>query len=365
MQSRISVSCLFAAATIASSLAAQRNPFVFFPQDPERQAITSASFVGRPDWNNAAEGFQELNSDWFRGIGDEGGSCLAYGFYHWAADEDVSTSETYGVVLRNADPVTGLIDPTAAGEIVRISGLTTPSSPAGGRGSWIMTDIFTTPAALPCTDTWFMGVDCPANPAWPTTDGHALWRADTPSASTAAVGENPRAGAPDANWTVTPGGNVFSNGWSYILGVLTETPSLHVGGLDPNNSRQGQALPLMQANIGLNGLFPDVSGAPRSDGITLRVQDNAVPAGLAFFAATPFYGASPIPFGSFGQLHLDIVSSVTLGFAPMAGGAVEFAVFAPGSIAPGFAGTTLRFQAVVLDPATGGAQFTNAQATEL
>ncbi|MCA8954266.1 MAG: hypothetical protein KDE27_32460 [Planctomycetes bacterium] len=352
----------------AAGLAAQaNNPFVFFPQDPERHTITSASYVGRPDWNSQAEGFQEIRADWFRGVGDENGVCLARGFYHWAADEDISTSETYGIVLRNVDPATGLVDPNLTGEITRVSGLTTPTNPVGGRGSWIMTDVFATPAIVPCSQTWFMGVDLPANPNWPATDGHALWRADIPTVSPATVGEWPRAGAPDANWSVRPlGGGIFSNGWSYLMGVLVAGPTLHVGGLDPNNTRQGQPLPLMQANTGLGGLFPDVGGAPRSDGITIRVQDNVATTGLAFIAATPLLATTPLPLpGITGQLHLDIGTTVSLGFGAMAGGAVDFTVLAPGAIGPAFVGTTLGFQAVVFDPVSGSAWFTNAQTTNL
>ena len=37
----------------------------------------------------------------------------------------------------------------------------------------------------------------------------------------------------------------------------------------------------------------DVSGAPRSDGITLRVHDNAYPAGLAFFFFSPSLASTP------------------------------------------------------------------------
>lgn len=360
--------CLIVNGLCATSLAAQINPFVFYPQDPERQTITTGSFVGRPDWNAQAEGFCELGAGWFRGVGDETVAlplCQARGFFHWAADEDLSTSETYGIILRRGDP-TGMIDPTPAGEIVRVTGLTTPVNPAGGRGTWIMTDTFTTAVAVPCSASWFMGLDFPANPAWPVSDGHSLWRADVPGTSTATVGENPRAGAPDANWTVRPTGTVFSNAWSNIMGVRVNSPSLHVGGLDPGNTFQGLGLPNTQANIGLNGLFPDISGAPRSDGITLRVQDNLAPTGLAFFAAAPGLAtmALPIP-GITGQLHLDIAFTASIGFGTLSGGALDFPVFAPGSISPAFTGIALGFQAVVFDPGTGTARFSNAQTTNL
>ncbi|MCA3007559.1 MAG: hypothetical protein INH34_04205, partial [Phycisphaerales bacterium] len=44
-----------ACALLAGATAAQVNPFVFYPQDPERQTLTCTSFVGRPDMSAAAE----------------------------------------------------------------------------------------------------------------------------------------------------------------------------------------------------------------------------------------------------------------------------------------------------------------------
>src|SRR5712671_290766 len=177
-----------ALAAVTASLAAQ-NPFVVFPQDPERQTITSASYVRRPNWTSQAEGFQQLAADWFRGIGDTGPSCSARGFYYWAADENIATAETYGIVLRTADP-TGAPDVTATGVIMRVTGLTTPSGAGGPRGSWIMIDVFATPVAVPCDQSWYQGIDLPASPNWPATDGLSMWAADALTAgSPATVGE--------------------------------------------------------------------------------------------------------------------------------------------------------------------------------
>ena len=54
----------------AAAAAAQVNPFVFFPQDPERQTLTCTSFVGRPDVSAAAEALMALDTEHFRGIAD-------------------------------------------------------------------------------------------------------------------------------------------------------------------------------------------------------------------------------------------------------------------------------------------------------
>jgi hypothetical protein len=351
----------------AANLCAQggANPFVFFPQDPERHGISAASYVRRPDWNAAAEGFQELSAAHFRGIGDASGTCLVRGFYHWAADENIATAETYGIILRSADPL-GQIDPLPTGELVRVSGLTTPTAPGGPRGSFIMNDYFATPVVVPCTQSWFMGIAFPANPAWPATDGHSLWSADIASISPALVGENPRANSPRTNWALRPSGQTINNGWSTIAGVRVDGPTLHVGGLDPNNARQGVGLPCTQANIALGGLFPDISGNPRSDGLNLRIQDNVANSGLAFVAGSLAFGPVPIPFpGIVGQYHLDLGTTTVLGFGTLSGGALDFPLFAPSAINPVFVGVTLTFQAMVVDPLTGGSSFSNAQATLL
>ena len=59
-----------AIAVVAATALAQStpNPFIVFPQDPERMVITAASYVRRPDWNAAAEGLQEVALEHFRGV---------------------------------------------------------------------------------------------------------------------------------------------------------------------------------------------------------------------------------------------------------------------------------------------------------
>ncbi|MBM3961239.1 MAG: hypothetical protein FJ306_04960, partial [Planctomycetes bacterium] len=193
---------------LAAAAAAQVNPFVFYPQDPERQTLTCTSYVGRPDMSAAAEALMVLDTEHFRGIADSNGYQRFYGVYHWLADERLSTSETYGLVVRRALP-SGAPDMTPAGERLVITGLSSPPSTSTARGTWLMYDGFnllggltvfsSSPALAP--DRTFFGVQLPANPLWPATDGHSLFRADLLSANTgAAFGENHRAGAPHPTW---------------------------------------------------------------------------------------------------------------------------------------------------------------------
>lgn len=348
-------------ALLGANVLAQTNPFIVFPQDPERVGITCASYVRRPNWNNQAEGLQELNASWFRGIGDAGGTALALGFYHWAADENIATAETYGLILRSADAV-GRPDITPTGTILSVPGLTTPAATTGGpRGSWTMTDGFATPVVLPTAQTWFQGIDLPANPNWPTTDGYSLWAADSPAINSGTTtGEDHRLGAPFVTWYVDSNSNIATTGWTYILGTIVPAPVLHVGGLEPTLNRVGTA---GAASYGMNGLFPDVSGQPRRDGLDLRVQDGTrqgvALAAVALGFQTP---AIQIP-GIGGSFYLGLGSFRTLGFGVMTAGAATIPLAAPGTVPVALVGQTLTFQCVLVDAATSTIAFTNAQAT--
>jgi hypothetical protein len=338
-----------------------------FPQDPERQTITAASYVRRPDWNLAGEGFQEVTQHLFRGVGDIGGStALARGFYHWAGDLNNATPETYEVILRHADP-TGAPDTTPTGVIVQVPNLTTPTG-AGGNGGWIITDVFATPAVLPLTTGWFQGMSLPANPLWPSgsggqpADGHSIWAADTLAAGTpATVGENARVTATPVTWKVNVAGIPSRTQWTYIMGTLVDNPTLHVGGIDPNSMRTGV---LGAPSYGMAGIYPDISGAPRSDGLELRMQDNLLPNGIAVFAASfGWWPAGGLPIGFVGDLYLDLPSLVLLGAGIPTGGAATTPVATPSSISPVLIGTELMFQGVWLDVVGGLSRMSNAQVT--
>jgi hypothetical protein len=361
------VKCLSATAgavLFAASLAAQYsqyNPFVVFPQDPERQFITCASFVGRPDLANAAEAHQEINAAWLRGVSDSQGGSLVFGFYHWAADENLSTAESYAVVLRTDAPGGGP-DASSNGVIVRVGGLTTPPWPSLSRGTWRMTDGFATPVSVGGVQAWFMGIDLPASPNWPASDGQSLYRADTPAALTGApVGEDPRAGAPEVTWGIVAGRAPFTTPWTWLMGVLSDTPNLHVGGLDPGSARIGTP---GASNLGMGGLFPDIRG-PRRDGLTVRLTDNFLPgSGGAIGIAPGFAAPHPIlglgaPF--FGFCHIRNLEMLTVGFGLLNGGALELPVAAPNTIPTALVGLTFAFQGFVVTPFGTGA-LSSAQA---
>jgi hypothetical protein len=363
-----------ALASTAASAFAQVNPFVFYPQDPERQTITCTSFVGRPDWNRRAEALMEIDTEHFRGVGDANGPVFLFGVYHWLADEKLSTSETWDIVVRNSAAAGPGPDMTPSGEVVRISGLTSPPSSNPNRGTWIVSDGFGTPVAVlpgfvPQPGRYYVGVDLPANPLWPAIDGHSLFRADMLNAGTGATfGENHRAGAPHPTWAGLHAAPSFTTPWTYLLGPFVTTPNLHLGGVDPLSNRLGAP----GANLSMNGLWPDISGQPRSDGITLRVTDNLAPNGLVLLGAS--YGFQ-WPYYHWPKLGTLIGHSfigddsgnppIALGFYGLTNGAFDYTVALPGTISPALMGTDVAFQAIVWDTAINQANWTNAQETHL
>jgi hypothetical protein len=370
-----SLRSLLPLAVLTGTTLAQVNPFVFYPQDPERQTITCTSFVGRPDVANRAEALLELDDDHFRGIGDSNGVIRLFGMYHWLADERLSTPETYDIVVRTAAAGPGP-DMTPAGQLLRISGITSPPSTNPQRGTWIMTDGFNIGGGLlldPLTsnltyDRLYVGVDLPANPLWPATDGHSLFRADMLNAGTGALlGENHRAGAPDPTWAGRLTAASFSTPWTYILGPLVTSPNLHLGGVDPTSTRLGAP----GANIGMNGLWPDISGQPRRDGLILRITDNLAPFGLVLLAGSvgfqmPPYFESGLQGTLIGFSHVGNPGTlVPLGLSTLSTGVREITVALPNTLSPTLAGTDFVFQSIVWDVNINLAQWTNAQVTHL
>ncbi len=364
-----------AVAALTAGAVAQVNPFVFYPQDPERQVVTCTSFVGRPDMSNAAEALMELNPAHFRGVGDANGLTFLFGVFHWLADERLSTSETYDLIVRNNNPAGGP-DMSVGAELLRVPGLTSPPSTNPNRGTWIMYDGFGTSAPLsifpgftPALVRYYVGVDLPANPLWPATDGHSLFRADLLNANTGAIfGENHRAGAPDPTWAGVHTGTPFSTPWTYILGPLVTSPNLHIGGIDPTSNRLGAP----GANLSMNGLFPDISGNPRLDGLMFRISDSLAPFGIVFLGAQVGFRPAYFEWSLQGTLigHSFIGPNgggppIVLGITTLQLGARDIPVAAPNTLSPTLMGTDFAFQAIVWDTNINIAEWTNAQVVHL
>lgn len=366
----LALTSLFAAGLFATSLASQTNPFVFYPQDPERQQLTCTSFVGRPDMSARAEALMEVDPEHFRGVGDANTISILWGVYHWLADEKLNTIETYDVVVRTGDPLGPGPDMSAAAELVRITNLTSPPSQNPNRGTWIIRDGFGIVPVITSVSPsrYYVGVDLPANPLWPATDGHSLFRADLLNAGTGAtVGENHRAIVPRPTWAGRLANPSFPTPWTYVLGPLVTSPNLHLGGLDPTSFRLGAP----GANFSMNGLFPDISGTPRLDGLKLRITDNIAPFGVVLLGGSIGF-RPPFLFSLgggilIGNSHIGdaVAPPVMLGFGALQVGAFEIQLAAPGTLGPAQIGFDLAFQAIVWDVNTNVAQWTNAQEVHL
>jgi hypothetical protein len=382
----LSVHSLCIGALLAGSVLSQVNPFVFYPQDPERQTLTCTSFVGRPDLAAAGEALMEIRSDDFRGIGlvtaVAGGQVpimRLFGVFHWLADERLTTIETYDLVMRNG-AATGGPDMSPAGQFLRIAGLTSPPSTNPQRGTWIMYDGFNILGGFVITpqnqqtmapDRLYVGIGMAANPLWPTTDGHSLFRADMLNAGTGAtVGENHRLGAPPPTWAGKIGSPSFSTPWSYVLGPLVTSPNLHIGGLDPTSLRLGAP----GANLSMNGLYPDISATPRRDGLIVRVTDTITPFGLVALGGSLGFRPGDFNFQLFSSLNVigySFVGDATnppllLTFGALSLGEREWTMALPNTLSPSLQGMDVAFQAIVFD--TNGPQFsewTNAQEVHL
>ena len=376
---------LLTATTLSVTLAAQVNPFVFYPQDPERQTLTCTSYVGRPDVANAGEALMEISVEHFRGVGDANGIIRMFGIYHWLADEKLSTTETYDLVVRRGTAANGP-DMSAAAEYLRVSGLTSPPSTNPLRGTWILYEGFnitgglvvydvntTVGAGIP--DRFYVGIGLPANPLWPATDGHSLFRADMIGANTAAtLGDNERAGAPHPTWAGKQGVPSFTTPWTYVLGPFVTSPNLHIGGVDPLSTRLGAA----GANFGMNGLYPDIGGQPRRDGLIVRVTDNLAPfsvvvlGGSVGFKPASYWGfpgfppfTSLIGHSFIGDPGWSADVPTLLAAGVLSNGVREFTLALPNTLSTAVIGNDLAFQAIVWDVNNGIAEWTNAQETHL
>jgi hypothetical protein len=364
-------SAFVAVCAFAGALSAQVNPFVLYPQDPERQAVTCTSFVGRPDVNRAAEALVKFDASWCRALADNSNLLWThlFGIYHWVADEKLSTVETYGLVVRGEDQLTGL--PLTTVSYLDITGLTTPPSSNPNRGTWIMYDGFNLSGGLSTAPIaqapLYVGVTLPANPLWPATDGHSLFRADMLSANTGAtVGENHHSRAHQPTWAVPATGTPFPTPWSYILGPFVVSPNLHMGGVDPTSNRLGAP----GANFGLGGIYPDIT-SPRSDGLVARFTDNLAPFGVVAIGASlgfrgPHFYTYPTPTGwttIYGASYIGSgPDTIPLLVSTLQNGVRETTVAMPGQIPPALVGTTLAFQGFVWDPNTDLSNWSNAQA---
>jgi hypothetical protein len=123
----------------------------------------------------------------------------------------------------------------------------------------------------------------------------------------------------------------------------------------------------------MNGLFPDIAGTPRRDGLVVRITDNLAPFGLVGLGAS--FGFQPPHFAleligtlighSFIGGGAGSPAPILLAAAGLQNGAREFTIAMPNTIPPALVGTDIAFQGLVWDINIDLAEWTNAQEVHL
>jgi len=348
---------------LAGLTPAQTNTeFHVYPQPNANGGNTSTSAAWYYSTTVRNEVLQEVPGALFAGIGDNGTACTINQFRYVTQDQNAATLETYNIVLRKPVTAGNGPDVTAAGLIVRTSTLNLPSGT--GALAWMITVTFGTPVTVPCDGSFFYGAEIGLfNPTAP--DGQTIHGA---SYTLQTLGDNPRFGAPSHGWSFLVGGvNATTTSINSNMGLLVNGSLLNMGGINPTNTRQ----PAGTSNYGSGGLYPDVTGNPRSDGLDARVRDYAKAGGVALLFMSRGRGVTgplPIP-GITGRFRMDVLSL----FGPFSGalatplpersGEAIISLASPGTISPALIGATVYFQAVTIDSTFTILNFTNSAAT--
>lgn len=342
---------------LTASLAAQ-NRFQIYPER-NGSAATYTSRAGGA--SGQVEILTEVPGAAIAGVGDVSTACEAAGFFAYLVDENPTTAEQLDVVFRNVDAL-GVQPGT---EIARLGPFSTPTLTTTVRSTILFTVTFVTPVALPCEGTWYYGLDLYAVNNWPSTDGHGLFAAWYSPPSNRIVGDNPRVGAPNLAWQVIASVvSPVNPPMTLRMGPIVATPVLSAGGIDPINPRQS---PVGSPNYGAGGLYPDIAGVPRRDGVGILVEDVTHAGGLAWsfvsFGLTPFGG---LAFGFGGRLWIDPTVLIPLGSMPLdAAGSGAFTMLAPGQIPTSAVGISVFYQSLCVGGASSLPSFSNASGTSL
>ncbi len=244
---------------------------------------------------NAGEMLMQVNKDYFLGVGQDvtGSSAGIMGFRYTTQDERPVTTETYYMVIRGQATSGGPAYPGAP--IVRGGPLTTPPSTSPTPVAWIVTSTFATAVTVPLCDTYYMGGELAAAPAWnnpPGQDDGQSFHISTYYLLGGTQADNPAPNALNLTWNVNFANNLVGQpGYSACtrIGTLVTSPVLNMGNIDPTTTvtcllAQGGE------SYGAAGLFPQTmgQGGRRNDGLNARIRDAANPNGLyAVFLGAP------------------------------------------------------------------------------
>lgn len=366
------------AALVSLFLVAPVSPQVTgFKIYPSGDTAECSSFASRCSLGQSAgELLQEIpmqsrggggeRTDFFRGVGQVGpGRCEITNIRFVTQDQDCRTQEFYSLRVRSLrggadgsgpDPSVDL----TKGAIV----LLTPPGGAAHACSWSVDVSLTTPLAVPCRTSWFVGLAVATAANW-SSDGQSLHGAWYTSGET---GEVVTSDAAQISWQIDARGTTGQcpSARTWNIGVATECPTLVAG-----NIHETRRCALSPA-FGAGGLWPD--NTQRGDGLALLIRDSRAQLAIVFAAAAPapqeilltgIFDCAPLLIGPASLLQV-------ASFVPMFSGRAVYspAFLARGRLA-GFAagdppGADLWFQAATNAPRGGGHRsLTNAVGVDL
>jgi len=310
------------------------------------------------------ESFLEVPGGAYTGVGDDGTICKGGAVRVVSQDQNGCTLEQYYLVARNPNPANTPPGPAggAAGIRWQTGFLPFPTNTTCAGAAFIITVTFGgLPPTVPCEGNWFLGIGFtpPNGPVFPA-DGQSVHGADYVAGT---AGDNPRASAPPIHWGGVgglPGGpaTFLSDVLAERIGLRTAGHILNMGALNPANTRQAAGT----VNFGAGGIYPDVSGAPRSDGLNVRVTAAQYPAGasIVFLSSGPgIPGGVPVG-GITGRFWLNPGVLFPLGVMTLSATGVGTLVAAPpASLSPSLVGAVLSVQGIDLNATFTAITLTN------
>jgi hypothetical protein len=328
------------AVLLSASLAAQNNQFGIMPINPVGLNGTCSNFTSRGTLGaNAGDILLEVPASHYSGVcQDASGSGTSFNsFSYLTQDQNASTVEAYSMLIRAAAVPGPGPDCTAAGVLMRLSGLSTP----GGAGTlaWFITNTLATPStAVPLCDTWFMGAEVAAAPAWPG-DGQSF-HISTYFLTQGMTGSNPAPSAPNIAWDCSATGPVQPTPRSIRFYLNAPAAMLNMANNDPSLTGAGHCLsgapaPFTNTDTGPGGMWPQCqgSGGLRNDGLKARVADIAAANGFFIVFIGSNLGCPGFPVGGLfdGALYLNPSALIQVAAGTLdAAGTVVADVLPPG-----------------------------------
>lgn len=307
---------------------------------------------------NAGDNLLEVPASHFSGVGHDatGTGTVLTGFRHVLQDQNAATGESYSFVVRG--DASGQPDCTAAGLLLQTAPLAAPTGV--GTLAWIITATLATPStALPLCNTYYHGLNLPANAGW-TADGLSSHMSSYYVIG-ATQADNPAPNAHNLAWNCLAGAPTQPTSSRVIRYELALNAAvLRLGNTDPTliGNAANCVSTLLNSfgnprSFGAGGLYPELGGG-RNDGIDYRINDAANQSGfyVVFIGANIGCPGLPLGFLYNGGLHLNptALTSVASGGLDTTGLAIG-TILPPNSAPNSIVNRVLDFQAFTVGPA--------------